>query len=309
MKHAKHKKRNIVLLLLLAVLCIAGAELAACRHFDPEHYEQITAPVRRGLESAAAFCRNTCDSASAFCRDTLDSAARFWEDLTTREEEDLVDPENLQIASEPTLIDSTPVTDPLITELREVDGQETLTGGTISIVYFNQGDDAWADLPYGSDDIGRYGCGPTAMAMAIASMTGEDTDPATMAQWAADHGYWARRSGSYLSIVEGTAAAYGLQAESVTGRTPDELISELVSGKILVALMGPGHFTQGGHFILLRGVTLSGMILVADPNSTERSLTVWDPQLILDELSTHTSSGGPLWAISWGEMSLSPLDP
>ena len=62
--------------------------------------------------------------------------------------------------------------------------------------------------------------------------------------------------------------------------------------------MGPGHFTQGGHFILLRGVTLSGMILVADPNSEERSLMEWDPQLILDELSASTASGAPLWVLS-----------
>ena len=41
--------------------------------------------------------------------------------------------------------------------------------------------------------------------------------------------------------------------------------------------MGPGHFTNGGHFIILRGVTLDGSVLVADPASQERSLTTWDP--------------------------------
>ena len=35
--------------------------------------------------------------------------------------------------------------------------------------------------------------------------------------------------------------------------------------------MSAGHFTSGGHFILLRGVTLDGNILVADPNSRARS--------------------------------------
>ena len=33
---------------------------------------------------------------------------------------------------------------------------------------------------------GGYGCGPTAMAMAVASLTDIETDPATMAQWAAE---------------------------------------------------------------------------------------------------------------------------
>jgi len=40
------------------------------------------------------------------------------------------------------------------------------------------------------------------------------------------------------------------------------------------------------------------MILVADPNSEERSLMEWDPQLILDELSASTASGAPLWVLS-----------
>lgn len=46
-----------------------------------------------------------------------------------------------------------------------------------------------------------------------------------------------------------------------------ELRQDLSSGHIFVALMGSGHFTSSGHFILLRGVTLDGKILVADPNS------------------------------------------
>ena len=65
-----------------------------------------------------------------------------------------------------------------------------------------------------------------------------------------------------------------------------------------MALMGPGHFTNRGHFILLRGVTLDGSILVADPASPERSLTTWDPELIVDELSSSRDSGGPLWVLS-----------
>ena len=67
---------------------------------------------------------------------------------------------------------------------------------------------------------------------------------------------------------------------------------------MLVALEGTGHFTNGGHFIVLRGVTLTGKLLVADPASEERSLMEWDPQLVLDELSASRSNGAPLWVIS-----------
>ena len=76
------------------------------------------------------------------------------------------------------------------------------------------------------------------------------------------------------------------------------LVQQLASGHLFVALMTRGHFTERGHFIILRGVTLEGRVLVADPNSRERSLAAWEPQLILDELSSSRSSGAPLWRIS-----------
>ena len=65
-----------------------------------------------------------------------------------------------------------------------------------------------------------------------------------------------------------------------------------------MALVSKGHFTRGGHFILLRGTTLSGEILVADPASRDRSLIPWDLSLILDELSPSRHDGAPLWALS-----------
>lgn len=293
-----HRKRNIVLIVLLALLCVCGAELAACRFFAPDLYERIVSPVRRTASAAVELCVSAAQSA---VQSAQDLGQRLQASLAARSTPEPEPEPESQMAGDPTLTDVLPVSDPSITELVLTGGQFYLTGGTLEIVYFNQGDEPWASQPYGSDKIGGYGCGPTAMAMVVASMTDTQTDPALMSQWAADQGYWARRSGSYLSIVEGTAQAHGLQAESFPGRTPDELLEELLSGKVLVALMGPGHFTNRGHFILLRGVTLSGQVLVADPNSAERSLSVWDPQLILDELSKSTNNGAPLWSIAQPE--------
>lgn len=293
-----HKKRNIVLIVLLALLCVCGAELTACRFFAPDLYERIVSPVRRTASAAVELCVSAAQSA---VQSAQDLGQRLQESLAARSTPEPEPEPESQMAGDPTLTDVLPVSDPSITELVLTGGQFYLTGGTLEIVYFNQGDEPWASQPYGSDKIGGYGCGPTAMAMVVASMTDTQTDPALMSQWAVDQGYWARRSGSYLSIVEGTAQAHGLQAESFPGRTPDELLEELLSGKVLVALMGPGHFTNRGHFILLRGVTLSGQVLVADPNSAERSLSVWDPQLILDELSKSTNNGAPLWSIAQPE--------
>jgi hypothetical protein len=202
------------------------------------------------------------------------------------------------VAAEPEQLDSGDVSDASITELVEEDGQEILTGGVCPIVYFNQADDQWASQPYGTDTIGPYGCGPAVMAMLVDSLTEENIDLAQMARYAYKRGYWAKSSGSYLSIIKGICSDYGLKAEAISAKTAEEMVKELSNGHILVALVGPGHFTNSGHFILLRGVTLNGGILVADPNSRERSLTEWDPQVILDELSKSTSYGAPLWVVT-----------
>lgn len=300
-------RRNLLLILLLAVLCIGAAELAACYFFEPVLYEQITAPVRRGAQAAARVCVRT---ASAFSQASEqvhrqislriaaagEQVSAAWEQLSAPEDE--LSGQDSQLAGDPVLTDEPPAADPAITELNVINGQEILTGGTIPIVYFNQGSEAWAEELYGTDDIGRYGCGPTAMAMVISSMTDADADPLRMAQWAVSRGHWAKRNGSRLSIVEDAAAEYGLIAAPLEERTPETLLNVLLSGDLLVALMSPGHFTKSGHFIVLRGVTPSGSVLVADPNSTERSLMEWEPELILEELSSSTDHGAPLWVIS-----------
>ena len=51
------------------------------------------------------------------------------------------------------------------------------------------------------------------------------------------------------------------------------------------------------HFMVLRGVTSEGKILVADPASKKRSEQEWDISIILDEARKGAAAGGPLWAI------------
>ena len=44
-KNRPHKRRNIILLVLLALLCIGGVELLVCRFAAPELFQRLTAPV------------------------------------------------------------------------------------------------------------------------------------------------------------------------------------------------------------------------------------------------------------------------
>ena len=119
-------------------------------------------------------------------------------------------------------------------------GNVRFTDGAAEVVYFNQLDERWANEPYGTDNIGGYGCGPTSS-------------------------------------------------------EPQRIVDALSEGKLVVALMTKGHFTSGGHFIVLRGITGDGKILVADPASYQRSQKLWDLSIILNEASKGAGAGGPFW--------------
>jgi hypothetical protein len=75
------------------------------------------------------------------------------------------------------------------------------------------------------------------------------------------------------------------------------MVDALADGKLVVAIMAKGHFTNSGHFIVLRGVTAEGKILVADPANYTRSQQAWDLAIILNEASGRAGAGGPFWII------------
>ncbi len=301
--------RNLVAALLLATLCIGGTELAFCHVADPELFEEVTGPVvavskavGARVSSLASFVGRTVTGAASAVRDkavsvsnTVTSAVTTFFDNAKAAFEP---PEEPQIADGPAIEPNDDPAESAVTEFGTIAGKEILTGGNIPLTYYNQKDEAWAGQPYGNDNIGFYGCGPTCMSMVVSSLTEYSLDPAEMSAWCASQGYWAPQSGSYLSLVKGTAEHYGLCCTSLDATDPSQLTDQFASDSVIVALMGSGHFTKNGHFIVLHGATLDGRILVADPNSRENSLTAWDPQTILDELSSSTSDGAPLWLIT-----------
>lgn len=175
-------------------------------------------------------------------------------------------------------------------------GNVNFTDGQTNVVYFNQLDERYANQPYGSDYIGGYGCGPTAMAIVVSSLTSDTVEPTEMAKWAYENGYWCSKSGSYHTLIPAAATAWGLNVEGCSASDSQKIVDALSNGKLIVAIMRKGHFTNSGHFIVLRGVK-NGKILVADPASYDRSSMEWDLSIILNEASTYASAGGPFWII------------
>lgn len=175
-------------------------------------------------------------------------------------------------------------------------GDIRFTDGAVEVVYFNQLDERYANQPYGTDNIGGYGCGPTSMAIVVSSLTDDMVDPVEMAKWAYDNGYWCSKSGSYHALIPAAAKKWGLPVEGCPATEPQRIVDALSDGKLVVALMTKGHFTSSGHFIVLRGVA-DEKILVADPASTTRSQQSWDLSIIIGEASRSAGAGGPFWII------------
>lgn len=175
-------------------------------------------------------------------------------------------------------------------------GDVIFTYGATEVVYFNQLDERYCNEPYGTDHIGGYGCGPTAMSIVVSSLTNNTVDPVEMSEWAYENGYWCSKSGSYHSLIPGAAKHWNLPVEGCTVSEAQRILDSLAEGKLVVALMTKGHFTSSGHFIVLRGVQ-DEKILVADPSSYNRSQKTWDLSIILNEASRSAAAGGPFWII------------
>lgn len=174
----------------------------------------------------------------------------------------------------------------------------TFTDTDTPVVYYNQADSRWGNQKYVSKTIASTGCGPTALAIVVSTLTGTAYDPPAICEWARTGNYYVHGKGSVHSLIPDGARHFGLQVSGCSYTEGQRIVDALSSGSLVVAIMSKGHFTTGGHFIVLRGVTADGKILVADPGSTARSQQKWDLSIILNEANKGASAGGPFWIIS-----------
>ena len=173
----------------------------------------------------------------------------------------------------------------------------TLPAAACDLVYFSQTDPRWAEKNYGPQNrMETYGCGPTVLSMLVSTFTDQTIPPDEMAAWCYENGFFSPNSGSYHSIIADGSAAWGLDVKTIQDTSYATLLHELYDGRLLVLLMGKGHFTESGHFLIVRNVTLEGKLLIADPNSLENSLSPWEYVLVESEIKQH-SSAGPVWSI------------
>ena len=158
-------------------------------------------------------------------------------------------------------------------------------------IYFNQADAAWNDNGY---QIHSSGCGPTAMAVCISSLTGKWVTPVDTTVWAYKHGYYTSAGASH-EMVPALAKQYKLSCNGL-GTDINKIRSALKKKHPVVALMGPGYFTKKGHFIVLVAIDNNDQVTVADVGSRERT----QYKYLLKDVVAQTkaaSAGGPCWEI------------
>lgn len=162
---------------------------------------------------------------------------------------------------------------------------ETYYPANISRVpLYLQYDSEWGKTAYGNGTIKRNGCCPTCLAMVFSYLCQQNIYPTDVVAWAGNT-YYVNGAGTAWSIFYPAAEQWGVSCTNI-GKDEDAMIEALSSGNLIIASMGPGTFTKGGHFIVLTGITESGGIKVNDPNDSSSKLhskKEFDINLILRE--------------------------
>ena len=141
-------------------------------------------------------------------------------------------------------------------------------GISIKLVYYSQEDPRWRHLLYSNhrdpkQTIGTSGCGPTCFAMVASSILGKPILPPEAAEFAIKHGYRTYNNGTSWGYFASAARHYGLECHQTENF--DVAKQALKDGALVIASMGPGHFTSGGHYVLLVAYK-DGWVEVFDPN-------------------------------------------
>lgn len=147
--------------------------------------------------------------------------------------------------------------------------QITASGGSypangMQIPHYLQTD--YGNIPYGGGSIASSGCGPTSFAMIASYLTGTTITPIDAISWCGNS-YYKPGVGTYWSYFQAASDHFGCGAVTQTS-DPNQVLQALSEGHPVISSQRAGLFTSGGHFIVLRGVTAGGKVLVNDPNDS-----------------------------------------
>lgn len=148
------------------------------------------------------------------------------------------------------------------------------------LTYYSQLDNRWKNKMYSStgnasQTIGSSGCGPTSASMIVTACKGAIT-PDVMSDLFVKYGYRSANNGTYWSAFRAIADEFDIgYAETTNFQRAIELLRD---NNYVVASVGNGLFTTGGHFIVLTGIDGD-------------TIKVYDPYLYAGKFETSTRRG------------------
>ena len=154
------------------------------------------------------------------------------------------------------------------------------------IPHLLQWDVRWGYYPYGGSQaeemMGLSGCGPTALSMVVIGLTGDTScNPAVVAQYASEAGYVTESDGTAWALMSEGCAHFGLTAQDVA--LWETTMIEALESSPLICALGPGEFTEVGHFIVIAGYE-NGAFRVLDPNSRANSEKSWSYETLESQI-------------------------
>ena len=143
-----------------------------------------------------------------------------------------------------------------------------------SVPLFVQWDKRWGYEKYSGNFFAASGCGPTTLSMVVVYLThNRDASPIAVAKYSKEAGYSVDGSGSSWTLVSEGCRHYGVKAKTVA-LDESRMKAELDAGHPIVINVGPGDFTDTGHFMVITGYDDEGFS-INDPNSIEKSGKRW----------------------------------
>lgn len=153
-------------------------------------------------------------------------------------------------------------------------------GDYAGLTYYNQTDSRWRYHQYSSigdssQTIGTSGCGPTSAAMVVTAIKGTITPP-EMGDLFVQYGYRSANNGTYWSAFRWVADVFDIGYQECSSL--DTAVDLVRNNNYVIASVGNGLFTTGGHFIVIVGIEGD-------------TLKIYDPYLYSGKFDTSTRRG------------------
>lgn len=152
--------------------------------------------------------------------------------------------------------------------------------GEPKLTYISQIDSRWKNYPYTvtnnkNQTIGRSGCGVATAAMIIDSIVG-NVSVTELADMFVKYGYRSPNNGTYWSANRAIADEFDIEYKETSNF--GVMLEMLKSNNYIIASVGNGLFTTGGHYIMIYGIEGD-------------NLKIYDPYLYVGKFDTSTRRG------------------